>query len=73
MSERTIRDRYPPPWRVDPIPGGFRVVSSNNYTLAWVYALEGQQAAASGSVKLTHHEALSIAKAIAGLAGQRAS
>ena len=69
MAERSIRDRYPPPWRVEAIPGGFHVVSANGYTLA-IYALEGQQAAASGSVKLTHREALAIAKAIAGLAGE---
>ena len=70
MAERSIRERYPPPWRVEAIPGGFRVVSANGYTLAWIYALEGQQAAASGSVKLTHREAVAIAKAIAGLAGE---
>jgi hypothetical protein len=67
MGERSIRDRYPPPWRIDAIPGGFRVVSSNGITVAWIYALEGQQAAASGSVKLTHREALAIAKTIAAL------
>lgn len=68
MAPATFRDRYPPPWRIDAIPGGFSVVSSNGFTLAWIYALEGQQAAASGSVKLTHREALAMAKAIAGLA-----
>jgi hypothetical protein len=57
--------------RVDAIPSGFRVVSSNHITVAWIYALEGQQAAASGSVKLTQREALAIAQAIAGLAGGR--
>ena len=70
MGRATFRDRYPPPWRVDAIPGGFRVVSANGYTLAWVYALEGQQHAASGSVQLSHREALAMAKAIVGLANE---
>lgn len=70
MAPATFRERYPKPWRIDAIPGGFRVASGNGITLAWVYALEGQQAAASGSVKLSHLEALAMAKAIAALADQ---
>ena len=69
MGRATFRERYPKPWRIDAIPGGFRVVSSNGYTLAWVYALEGQARAAAPD-KLTHQEALAMAKAIAGLADQ---
>jgi hypothetical protein len=38
---RSFRERYPPPWSVEDIPGGFKVVSSNGFALAYLYALEG--------------------------------
>jgi hypothetical protein len=66
MPPTSLRERYPPPWRIDAIPGGFRVVSNNGYVLAWVYALEGQARAASPD-KLLPREALAMAKAIVSL------
>jgi hypothetical protein len=29
--------RFPPPWTVEPLDGGFKVVDSNGQTLAYVY------------------------------------
>ena len=62
----SFRERYPPPWRVEAMPGGYKVVSAKGFTLAWVYAVEGQQRAASPN-SLRHGEALALAKAIVGL------
>ncbi len=66
MGEASFRDRYPPPWQVEQIDGGYRVVSSNGFALAYVYALEGVARAASPNT-LLHGEALTLAKAIAGM------
>ena len=66
MSPASFRERYPPPWRVEAMPGGYKVVSANGFTLAWVYALEGQVRAASPD-SLAPSEALALAKAIVGL------
>ena len=33
MTER----RFPPPWTVDALDGGFKIVDSNGQTLAYVY------------------------------------
>jgi hypothetical protein len=65
MSE-TFRDRYPPPWRVDELSSGYRVVSSNGFTLAWVYSADGITRPADPH-KLTHAEALATARAIVAL------
>ena len=66
MPPTSLRERYPPPWRVDAIPGGFRVVSSNGYLFAWFYPLEGQAHAALPE-RLLPREVLAMAKAIVGL------
>ncbi len=29
--------RFPPPWRVEQVPGGFKVVDANEQALAYVY------------------------------------
>jgi hypothetical protein len=63
MSE-TFRERYPAPWRIDELSSGYRVVSSNGYTLAWIYSAEGIERSADPE-RLTHSEALVIARAIA--------
>ena len=65
MSE-TFRERYPPPWRVDELSSGYRVVSSNGYTLAWIYSAEGIERSADPE-RLTHREARTMAEAIAAL------
>jgi hypothetical protein len=33
MAER----RFPPPWTVETIPGGFKVIDGNGQSLAYVY------------------------------------
>ena len=61
-----LRERYPPPWRVDELSSGHRVVSSNGFTLAWIYSADGIERSADPD-KLTHREALAMARAIATL------
>jgi hypothetical protein len=69
MTE-TFRKRYSPPWRVDELSSGYRVVSSNGFTLAWIYSAEGIERSADPK-RLTHREALATAVAIAALAADR--
>ncbi len=66
MSEASFRERYPPPWRIEGIDGGFRIVSSNGFVLAYVYALDGIARSASPT-SIGAREALAMAKAIAAL------
>ncbi len=68
MTE-SLRERYPPPWRIDELSGGYRVVSSNGFTLAWIYSADGIARLADPH-KLTHREALAMARAIAALASE---
>ena len=70
MGRASLRQIYPPPWRVEAVPGGFRVVSSNGFRLAFVYAQEGIARSADPN-SLTPREALTMAKAIAALADDR--
>ena len=63
----SIRERYPPPYRVEKIPApGYRVVSSNGVPLIYVYSerkgLPGHQ--------LTDAEAKAIAQAFADMANK---
>ncbi len=39
MTER----RFPPPWKVVPLPGGFKVVDAAGQSLAYFYARERRQ------------------------------
>ena len=66
----SFRERYPPPWRVDELESGYRVVSSNGFTLAWVYSADGITRSADPH-KLTHGEALAMARAIVQLGSPR--
>ena len=60
--------RFPPPWRVEPISGGFTVVDAAGITLAYIYANTAKMASASNSFeKLTVEEAWRIANGIAKL------
>ena len=54
--------RFPAPWTVEKIPGGFKVIDANGQSLAYVYA-DNQQIAPS----LTEDEARRIAANIAKL------
>jgi hypothetical protein len=62
MSER----RFPPPWTVEKIPGGFKVIDANGRSLAYVYSRENASDAHMARV-LTEDEARRIASNIAKL------
>ena len=59
--------RFPAPWIVEPIPGGFKVNDANGQTLAYFYARE--EAASAVAKVLTVDEARRIAANIAKLPG----
>ena len=48
--------RFPPPWTVEKIPGGFKVVDADGQSLAYVYARETRADADTAKV-LTMDEA----------------
>jgi len=56
MSER----RFPPPWTVEQIPGGYKVKDANGHSLAYVYGRESRADADIAKV-LTMDEARRIA------------
>jgi hypothetical protein len=58
--------RFPPPWTVERIPGGLKVVDANGQSLAYVYSRETPDAAAIAHV-LTEDEARRIASNVAKL------
>jgi hypothetical protein len=63
---RSIRERFPPPWRVDQIPGGYRVSDVHGRPLAYVYGVDGAARSALPGT-MTPSEALALARAIARL------
>jgi hypothetical protein len=52
--------RFPPPWRVEQIPGGYKVLDASGQALAYVYARETKAEADIAKV-LTFDEARRIA------------
>jgi hypothetical protein len=52
--------RFPPPWQVEQIPGGYKVSDANGQALAYVYARE-TKAEADIAKMLTFDEARRIA------------
>ena len=58
--------RFPPPWTVEKIPGGFKVLDANQQSLAYVYSRETERDAQIADV-LTEDEARRIASNIAKL------
>jgi hypothetical protein len=58
--------RFPPPWTVEKIAGGLKVVDANGQSLAYVYSRDHPHAAHIAGV-LTEHEARRIASNIAKL------
>jgi hypothetical protein len=58
--------RFPRPWRLEPIPGGYRVIDANGLALAHVYG-EPPNAIAISDKRLTNYEAEIIARLIARL------
>ena len=59
--------RFPPPWTVEKIAGGFKVIDANGQSLAYVYSSENPNDAFMRKV-LTEDEARRIASNIAKLA-----
>ena len=57
------RRRFPPPWKVETIPGGFKVCDANGQSLAYVYSRENPNDAHMAKV-LTQDEARRIASNI---------
>ena len=60
--------RFPPPWHVEQIPGGFKVLDANGQALVYVYARETREQADIAKV-LTFDEARRIAVNVAKLPG----
>jgi hypothetical protein len=60
--------RFPPPWSVEQIPGGFKVLDANGQSLAYVYGRETKADADIANV-LTMDEARRVAANIAKLPG----
>ena len=58
--------RFPPPWTVKPLDGGFKVVDANGQVLAYVYGLDDSRDAETAK-GLTLDEARRIASNIAKL------
>jgi hypothetical protein len=58
--------RFPPPWTVEALDGGFKIVDSNGQTLAYVYGHADQRDAEIAKA-LTLDEARRIASNIAKL------
>jgi hypothetical protein len=65
MSEQRTR-RFSPPWTVEQIPGGFKVVDATGQSLAYVYGRETRADADIAKV-LTMDEARRVASNIAKL------
>ena len=42
--------RFPPPWTVEQIPGGFKVLDANGQSLVYVYARETPEQASIARV-----------------------
>jgi hypothetical protein len=63
---RSIREPFPPPWRLEDVPGGYRVTDVHGRSLAYVYGVDGSARAALPDA-LTPAEARAIATAIARL------
>ena len=60
--------RFPPPWQVEQILGGFKVLDANGQALVYVYARETRAEADIAKV-LTFDEARRIAVNVAKLPG----
>jgi len=58
--------RFPPPWQVEQIPGGFKVIDASGQALVYVYARETVEQASIAKV-LTFDEARRIAVNVAKL------
>jgi hypothetical protein len=62
----TSSRRFPPPWQIEQIPGGYKVLDANGQAVAYVYAGETREQADIAKV-LTFDEARRIAVNVAKL------
>jgi len=67
--DRMLAPRFPAPWSVLEIPGGFRVQDANRRPLAYFYGSEDPSARHRADV-LTLDEARRMAESFAGLSDQ---
>jgi len=58
--------RFPPPWRVEQTPGGFKVLDASGQALAYIYARDTLQDAQHAKV-MTFDEARRVAANVAKL------
>jgi len=65
MTEQSTR-RFPPPWTLEEIPGGYKVKDANGQSLAYIYGRETRADADIANL-LTMDEARRIASNIAKL------
>lgn len=63
---RSIRERFPPPWKVAETDGGFRVCDADGKWVTWIYC-EDEEVRRSILNLPTRAEARSIAAAVARL------
>ena len=63
MTEQSTR-RFPPPWTLEEIPGGYKVKDANGQSLAYIYGRETRADADIANL-LTMDEARRIASNIA--------
>ena len=61
-----VMRRFPPPWNVEPLDAGYKVVDANGQVLAYVYGLDDSRDARIAK-SLTRDEARRIASNIAKL------
>lgn len=59
--------RFPPPWRAEETPSGWRVVTADGLVVAYVYARDDMQGYSTAWAYLTSDEARRIARGIARL------
>jgi len=59
--------KMPAPWKVEEIPGGYRVDDAEGKAVAHCYCLDSRELPAAGNLKLTRDEARRVASNIAKL------
>ena len=65
-ESRVTQRRFPPPWRIERLPGGFKVVDAHGQSLAYFYARDNDNDAGTAGV-LTMDEARRLASNFAKL------
>jgi hypothetical protein len=65
----SFREQFPP-WHVEEVQGGFRIIDNQGFDLAYIYCAfhDGPKEPGRGKPQLTRGQALRLAKAICWLA-----